>query len=159
MDIKVKFRGRDLVWLRNPDGSGPLALPEHLRPDGSVLADALMSDSYAHVFPDGVVRRYLEEIATVEELCDMGALQAKPGFDWQRVRWDGPEEPQSNECSYCGRSITDDPEDPDYTVPLRMWTKEGAAAVFCDPCAEAGFGVYSLPPDKNEREPDEPCLP
>ena len=68
----------------------------------------------------------------------MATIQPNPGFDWSRVKWGGPNEPQS------------DAED---AVPLRMWAEDGSAAVFCDPCSETWFGMTSLPPDLELDEP------
>jgi hypothetical protein len=66
--IKVRFHGIDLIWLKSDDGSGALALPEHIADDGApYLGDALFSDSYAHVFGDGTIWRYKIQIGTVDD--------------------------------------------------------------------------------------------
>lgn len=40
-NIRVRFNGRELIWLKGDDGSGPLAPLEHIDDDGSVkLIDA-----------------------------------------------------------------------------------------------------------------------
>jgi len=72
-------------------------------------------------------------------------LRPKPGFDPTRVNWGGPDEPQSNECSYCDAPIAED------ACPLRMWREDGSAAVFCDGCAERWLGmvVYDGPNDED----------
>ncbi len=62
-------------------------------------------------------------------------LRPAPGFDPLRLRWGGPEEPQSDECSYCDEAIAED------SCPLRMWRDDGWAVVFCDDCAERWFGL------------------
>jgi hypothetical protein len=73
-------------------------------------------------------------------------LQPKAGFDWMKVNWGGPEEPVSDDCSYCGDAI------PEESVPLRLWNAEGWAAVFCDHCSAAWFGLQSFdgPDDDDE---------
>lgn len=65
----------------------------------------------------------------------MVSLAPKPGFDWTRVSWGGPDQVQSDSCSYCDANIPAD------AVPLRLWNADGWAAVFCDPCAAAWFGL------------------
>lgn len=67
-DIRVRFRGREFVWLREADGGGALAYPEHLDQRGELNpSDALFSDSFAHVV-DGVIWRHHEPIGVVAEL-------------------------------------------------------------------------------------------
>jgi len=52
-------------------------------------------------------------------------------FDWARVRWDGPDDPLSYVCSYCGVEIDED------AIPVRVWGElSGRAAVFCDACTD-----------------------
>lgn len=68
----------------------------------------------------------------------MSTLQPLPGFDWTRVKWGGPYEAQSDDCSYCGAAI---PED---DVPLRLWSKGGFAAVFCDACMTKWWGMQTF---------------
>ena len=65
----------------------------------------------------------------------MSLLQPKPGFEWGRVKWGGPLDPVSDACSYCSARI------PEEAVPLRFWTEQGHAAVFCDPCSARWFGL------------------
>jgi hypothetical protein len=77
------------------------------------------------------------------------SLQARPGFDWNLVNWGAPDELVTDECSVCEASI---PED---SVPLRLWNNEGWAAVFCDGCPEAIFGVRTLPPEDCGGGPDD----
>ncbi len=68
-NIPVRFKGDDYVWLKNDDGSGPLAYPSHLDADGHVnMTDAFFSDSFAHVFSGGVIMRYNQQIGTVDDL-------------------------------------------------------------------------------------------
>jgi hypothetical protein len=68
-DVRVELFGRRLVWLKNPDGSGPLAYPEHMDESGELkLAHAMVSLSYAHVFADGTIRRFNKVIGTVADL-------------------------------------------------------------------------------------------
>jgi len=49
----------------------------------------------------------------------MATLQPRPGFDWLRVNWGGPDEPRSDRCSYCGDLFPEDDE-ADF-IPLIMW--------------------------------------
>ena len=74
----------------------------------------------------------------------MSRLRPRPGFDPLKINWGGPDELVSDECSYCGDEI---PED---ACPLRMWNAEGWAAVFCDHCAAAWFGVQTFGPDDHD---------
>lgn len=76
----------------------------------------------------------------------MTTLSPRPGFNWSAISWGGPDEPQSDQCSYCGDEI---PED---DVPLRLWNKDGWAAQFCDACQERWWGVQNFP------DPVEPRL-
>lgn len=62
-------------------------------------------------------------------------LKPKDGFDWNKVTWGRPDSVVSALCSYCSASIGDD------EVPLRVWSKEGFAAQFCDLCQEKWFGL------------------
>ena len=67
--IRVSFRGRDLVWLREPDGSGALAPPDHVDEAGNVtLAAGLGGLSWAHVAADGTIWRYNQPIGHRDEL-------------------------------------------------------------------------------------------
>lgn len=67
--IKVRLHGLTLFWLRCADGSGALAPPEHLNADGNVnVFDAFFSESYAHVFADGTIRKRGLVIGRVEDL-------------------------------------------------------------------------------------------
>jgi hypothetical protein len=68
-DVRVELFGRRLVWLKDPDGSGALAYPEHLDESGELKpGHALFSLSYAHVFADGTIRRLDKVIGTVADL-------------------------------------------------------------------------------------------
>ena len=85
-------------------------------------------------------------------------LAPKPGFDWSRVNWLGPDQPliagdaDCEVCSYCGDDI---PED---SVPLRLFgrgDREGWGAVFCDHCQTVWFGVQSFEePVEPQHEPE-----
>lgn len=68
-------------------------------------------------------------------------LQPKAGFDWTRVRWTGPLAPADDTCSYCSAAI---PED---DVPLRLWTDDHSAAVFCRACMREWWGIESFDDD------------
>ena len=67
----------------------------------------------------------------------MMTLHPRPGFDPSKINWGSPGQRVSTECSYCDAAI------PDRAVPLRMFTRDGWAAVFCDQCAATWFG-FSL---------------
>lgn len=70
----------------------------------------------------------------------------KPGFNWSKVYWRGPNETRGRQCSYCGNLFPDE-DDSDF-VPLMLWTKTGHLAEFCDACQRECFGVWS--PKANE---------
>ena len=71
-------------------------------------------------------------------------LEPKAGFDWARVRWTGPYAPVDDTCSYCGANIPDD------DVPLRLWSEQSWAAVFCDACMRTWWGLESFGDDDAE---------
>jgi hypothetical protein len=71
----------------------------------------------------------------------MVSLQPLAGFDWARVKWGGPHDAVSDECSYCGATIPDD------DMPLRLWAKSGHAAVFCEACQRTWWGMESFERD------------
>jgi hypothetical protein len=66
--VHVRLNGRDLVWLKNLDGGGPLAYPEHVDADGNVKLEHVFSDSYAQVGVDGLIRRHHQVIGQVGDL-------------------------------------------------------------------------------------------
>lgn len=68
----------------------------------------------------------------------MNGIEPKPGFDWSRVRWDAPNDRQSDNCSYCDVAI------PESDVPLRLWTEDGHACVFCRACSRTWWGMESF---------------
>lgn len=68
----------------------------------------------------------------------MSTIRPRPGFDPSKLNWGAPDQPQSDDCSYCGDAIPDD------AVPLRMWNAEGWAVVFCDTCTETWFGMQGF---------------
>jgi hypothetical protein len=51
-------------------------------------------------------------------------------FDWRRVAWGHPDSPVRPFCAYCSTFLPQD------SVPLMLWREDGAAARFCDKCAE-----------------------
>jgi len=71
-------------------------------------------------------------------------IASRPGFDWSRVNWLGPDQPiiadgeDLERCSYCGDEIPDD------RVPLRIWDELGWGAVFCGHCEAACWGLQSF---------------
>jgi hypothetical protein len=66
--IPVRLGDVDLVWLKEADGSGALAYPEHVDDDGQVKWDHVFSDSFAHVQSDGTIRRYGATIGSRDDL-------------------------------------------------------------------------------------------
>jgi hypothetical protein len=66
-------------------------------------------------------------------------LRPKPGFDPSLINWGGPDEPPSDECSYCDAPLPD-PESPDYDIPLTMWNQDGWCARFCAACMTRWWG-------------------
>ncbi|HTF76596.1 MAG TPA: hypothetical protein VK620_20085 [Bradyrhizobium sp.] len=80
------------------------------------------------------------------------SLRPHPGFNWMLVAWDGPDEPRTDQCSYCGDKFPDEDEDPEF-VPLILWNSKGWAAEFCDHCQTTWFGIQSFPePVKPRKE-------
>jgi uncharacterized protein with PIN domain len=72
----------------------------------------------------------------------MSTLKPKPGFDWSRVNWGGPDQRRTDRCSYCDK-LFPDPYDDDVEdfVPLIMWNKDGWAAEFCEDCQREWWGL------------------
>jgi len=66
--IPVTFGGARYFWLKNPDGSGALAYPEHIDDTGDVKFEHMLSESYAYVFPDGKIIRQGIVIGSVNDL-------------------------------------------------------------------------------------------
>jgi hypothetical protein len=62
-------------------------------------------------------------------------IRSRAGFNWTAVSWGGPDEPASDDCSYCEAPIPKD------DVPLMIWTKDGWCARFCDGCQRTWFGM------------------
>jgi hypothetical protein len=62
----VTFRGQDFVFLEMLDGSGGmLAEPVQLDERNHVRLDEFYGEPFAHVTPDGLIRRYGQTIGTV----------------------------------------------------------------------------------------------
>jgi hypothetical protein len=84
------------------------------------------------------------------------AIRPNPGFDPARINWLGPDQPliaeneEHERCSYCGDAIPD----PEFSVPLRLWTKTGWAAVFCDHCSAECYGLQSFGLPEPQHEPE-----
>lgn len=66
-------------------------------------------------------------------------LRPRPGFDPLKINWGGPDQVVSDECSYCGDAL------PENAALLRIWRDDGWAAVFCDHCSAAHFGLQTFP--------------
>lgn len=67
-NIRVRLRGKELVWMRDQHGAGPLAYPDHVGADGHITLAATFKDSYGHVYSNGEVKRYGLVMATVADL-------------------------------------------------------------------------------------------
>ena len=75
-------------------------------------------------------------------------LQPRPGFDWNKVNWGGPDQTRTDRCSYCGDPFPDELES-DF-VPLMLWNREGWAAEFCEHCQAAWWGIETFPEPPDE---------
>jgi hypothetical protein len=71
-------------------------------------------------------------------------LQPLPGFNWMLVKWSGPDEVMSDECSYCEELIGED------EVPLRIWNEAYWSAQFCTHCMEVWFGFRCFTEDYDD---------
>jgi hypothetical protein len=67
-------------------------------------------------------------------------LEPRAGFDWTKVRWTGPYALVDETCSYCSRPVGE--------CPLRLWTQQHWAAVFCDECMWAWWGIVRAADDE-----------
>jgi hypothetical protein len=76
------------------------------------------------------------------------ALRPAAGFRWEAVSWGGPDEPVSDDCSYCGDAIGED------DIPLRLWTQDGWGAAFCDACQTRWWGLESFDTVEPRLEPE-----
>lgn len=59
-NLHVKFNSLELIWLKNADGSGPLAWPDQIDEDSHVYL--------YHVYSDGNIRRLGKVIGSVGDL-------------------------------------------------------------------------------------------
>jgi hypothetical protein len=84
----------------------------------------------------------------------MARLEPRPGFDWSRVNWLGPDQPMIADgedcegCSYCGDAIAED------RVPLRLFNELGWGAEFCAHSEATWWGIQSF--DDSVEPRDEP---
>ena len=62
-------------------------------------------------------------------------LKPRPGFDWMRVSWGGPDEPCATTCSYCEAPLGED------DVPLMLWNERSWCAAFCTACQRRYWGL------------------
>src|SRR6516225_5458129 len=67
-------------------------------------------------------------------------IRPLPGWDWAKVNWGGPDDPRTENCSYCGVKLPDI-DDPGYEIPLIIWTKAGHCAEFCIACQAQWWGL------------------
>ncbi len=72
------------------------------------------------------------------------SLHTSPDFNWLRVSWGGPDQPQAEHCSYCDSPIGED------DVPLILWNKDGWAARFCDACQTRYWGLRHIPDEADD---------
>lgn len=70
-------------------------------------------------------------------------LRAKPGFDWSRVIWGGPQDRRTEHCSYCGARLSPAPDEDD-SIPLMLWKQDGSCAEFCEDCQRNWFGMQRV---------------
>ena len=70
-------------------------------------------------------------------------ISPRPGFDWAKVNWGGPDQPRTEHCSYCGDKLPTDDEDPSF-VPLILWNADGWCAEFCDTCQAEHWGIQNF---------------
>jgi hypothetical protein len=67
MNIRVRFRGQQLWWLKDDlTPYGALAPLHHCDDEGNLFA--YFEDSFAHIFSDGRIMRYGELIGQVDDL-------------------------------------------------------------------------------------------
>lgn len=66
VNVHVRFNGTEFWWIKNRNGDGPLAPLSHCNEAGDI--ENMMGVSYAHVFSDGVIRRFRQAIGTVKDL-------------------------------------------------------------------------------------------
>ncbi|CAN1724452.1 protein of unknown function [Hyphomicrobium sp. 1Nfss2.1] len=76
--LAVRLDGKALWWLRNEDGSGPLAPLHHCDATGELEFEAIFEDSYAHVMRDGSILRYHRQIGTRDDLEIVAANPPAP---------------------------------------------------------------------------------
>jgi hypothetical protein len=55
------------------------------------------------------------------------SIRALPGFNPMLINWGGPDEPRTDQCSYCGDKFPDEEDDPGF-VPLILWNSQGCHA-------------------------------
>jgi len=67
-------------------------------------------------------------------------IEARIGFDWERVRWGVP----ADSCGYCGAAI------PETAIPL-VCVRAHHAAVFCHTCMAEWFGFEPYDADRTIR--------
>jgi hypothetical protein len=67
--IPVMLKGTRLIWLKDADGTGALAFPEHIDEEGCVKWEHVFSESFAHVCSDGAIRRFGAVIGNISDLA------------------------------------------------------------------------------------------
>jgi hypothetical protein len=80
-------------------------------------------------------------------------ISPRPGFDWSKVNWGGPDQQRTEVCSYCGDALPDQ-ESPNYEIPLILWNSEGWCAEFCGTCQATWWGIQSFDEIEPRHEPE-----
>ena len=68
--VRVMFQGKPYVFLKEDDGTGALAYPEHCDAAGKVRT---IAESFAHVVPGGRIMRHRRQIGVVADLTEVRA--------------------------------------------------------------------------------------
>lgn len=69
MNIPVRFKGEDFVWIKGEDGCGALAPPHHVDATGNIKPEHCLSPSFAHI-KHGRIYRFGCLIGHLDDLED-----------------------------------------------------------------------------------------
>lgn len=84
MRHKVELPGHGVFWF---DGDGPLSPTDHCDDEGNLkLFDCFLTDTYAHVFENGEIKRYNRVIGHIGDLKYLDVVTVEPPQDGCRVR-------------------------------------------------------------------------
>lgn len=64
----VEFNGEKYWWIKDSSGSGPLAPLEHCDAEGHVVFEHMFSESFAHIYSNGIINRFGKQIGDVSDL-------------------------------------------------------------------------------------------